>query len=432
MGIVSGVSVSHESASIELIESLAVPTSDVVEHLLSEPGVSEAVALSTCNRFEAYVVTNERAAGRTALDDQVAAAPADATRELDHEESLRHLMRVAAGLESLVLGEDQILGQVREAYTEARDAGGVDRILDDALMKALHVGERARSETAINEGIVSLGSAAVELARQERPLLESTALVVGAGEMGSIAAAALADAVDELVVANRTVERAEQIAADFRATAVGLDALPSAVEAADVVVTATGSPDYVVDEEVLAGAGETFLVDIGQPRDVAPAAADRPGATVRDLDALESVTDRTRDQRREAAEAVEAIIDEELDHLLTQYKRKRADQVIAAMYEGAERMKEAELRKARSQLEAADTPGERRAVLDSLADALVGQLLAAPTRSLRDAAEHDDWETIHTALQLFDPRVDVASDELPESMRQGMPPGVVERFTGDD
>jgi glutamyl-tRNA reductase len=247
--------------------------------------------------------------------------------------------------------------------------------------------------------------------------------------MGSIAAAALADAVDELVVANRTVERAEQIAADFRATAVGLDALPSAVEAADVVVTATGSPDYVVDEEVLAGAGETFLVDIGQPRDVDPAAAEREHTTVRDLDALESVTDRTRDQRREAAEAVEAIIDEELDHLLTQYKRKRADQVIAAMYEGAERMKEAELRKARTQLEAAETEAEREEVLESLADALVGQLLAAPTESLRDAAEHDDWETIHTALRLFDPRVDVASEELPESMRQGMPPGAVEQFT---
>jgi glutamyl-tRNA reductase len=148
------------------------------------------------------------------------------------------------------------------------------------------------------------------------------------------------------------------------------------------------------------------------------------------MDALESVTEETRARRREAADAVEALVDEELDHLLAQYKRKRADQVIAAMYEGADRMKEAELRKARSQLAAADTEAEREAVLESLADALVGQLLAAPTQSLRDAAEHDDWETIHTALRLFDPRTDADDGAIPESVQQGMPPAVVEQLTG--
>lgn len=429
LGIISGVSVSHRGASVEQIESVSEPEDEAVAALLAEPGVTEAVALATCNRFEAYVVTDDRGTARDALDPLVDDLPADAVRELGHEESLRHLMRVAAGLESLVLGEDQIIGQVREAYQTAREAGAVGRLLDDALVKAIRVGERARTETAINEGIVSLGSAAVELAREERNLDDATGLVVGVGEMGSLAATALDDEVAELVVANRTLERAEQVAASLGASAVGLGALSAALAEADVAVVATSSTEHVVEADLLANAGETFVVDIGQPRDVEPAADDLPNATVRDLDALEAVTTETRAQRREAVATVEVLVDEELDHLLTQYKRKRADQVIATMYEGAERIKTAELRKASSQLAAAESPEEREAVLDALADALVGQLLAAPTKSLREAAENDDWETIHTAIQLFDPRIDAVADDPSEGM--GVPPAVVEQLTDD-
>lgn len=428
LGIISGVSVSHRDASVEQIEAVSDGEAETVSTLLAAPGVTEAFALATCNRFEAYVVADDRETATEALDPLVATLQEDAVRELGHEESLRHLMQVSAGLESLVLGEDQILGQVRDAYQAAREAGGIGRLLDDALIKAIRVGERARTETSINEGIVSLGSAAVELAGTECNLAEATGLVVGAGEMGSLAATALADGVADLVVANRTLERAEQVAADVGASAIGLDALPVALADADVVVVATDSPDHVVETDVLAEAGETFVVDIGQPRDVEPAATDLPNVTVRDLDALKAVTEKTRAQRREAVASVEALVDEELNHLLTQYKRKRADQVVATMYEGAERVKEAELRKARSQLEAAANAEEREAVLDALADALVGQLLAAPTRSLREAAENDDWETIHTAIQLFDPRIEAIADDPADS---AVPPAVVEQLTDD-
>lgn len=445
-GIIVAGSLSHRNASVEEIEAVCSETQrEAVERLGEQPGVSEAFVLQTCNRAEAYVVARDATTGSDALSTYFTDASPDVVEELGHEESLKHLMRVACGLESLVLGEDQIIGQVREAYEDARAAGGIGPTLDDAVLKALHVGERARTETEINEGVVSLGSAAVELAAAERNLERATVLVVGAGEMSTLAARSLDGRVERIVVANRTLPHAEHIVSELETSgaAVGLAALPVATEEADVVITATGSDDYVLDVDTFEHAGETLVLDIAQPRDVDPAAGDLDALEVRDLDALERVTATTRARRREAAETVAAMIDDEFDHLISQYKRKRADQVIAAMYEGAERMKARELQTAVSRLEAetGEVGDDERAIIESLADALVGQLLAAPTRSLRDAAENDDWSTINTALQLFDPgfkpepaempSVPMATpEELPERGR--MPAAVLEQLAADD
>jgi len=453
-GIISGVSVSHERATVDEIETVAdAGTEDAVAALLDHPAVEEAFVLQTCNRAEAYVVTEDVAAGRAALAEYVAPVAGGTVRELSHEASIRHLMGVASGLESLVVGEDQIIGQFRDAVAAAREAGGVGPTLDAALVKAIHVGERAREQTAINEGIVSLGSAAAELAAREsaEPLATATALVVGAGEMGTLAAEALATRADRVVVANRTRRAAEHVAgaldADADAAAVGLSRLPSVVDEAAVLVTATGADDPVVGPEALADAGETVVVDIARPRDLAPEAAALSNVTVHDLDDLESVTERTLAEREAAAREVEAIIEEAIEELLVQYKRKRADEVIAAMYEGAERMKAEEVDEALSRLEASGgVSDEQREVIESMADALVSQLLAAPTRSLRDAAEHDDWTTISTALRLFDPSSDDSrggsgmppgldagadAEEIPEEVRAEMPAAVLDRLSDD-
>ena len=446
--IVVGASVSHSRADVAAIESACADSHRAaVRSLLEAPAVSEAFVLQTCNRAEAYVVAAEETGGRETLADHFAAVDEDAIRELGHEASLRHLMRVACGLESLVLGEDQVIGQVRAAYEDARAAGGIGPTLDDAVLKALHVGERAREETAINEGAVSLGSAAVRLLRAERGLEGATALVVGAGEIARLAARSVATAADRVIVANRTVPHAEHVVSELSVdgTAVGLDAVPAALEAADVVITATASQDHVLDRCALEGAGETFVVDLARPRDVAPDAAGLEAVDVRDLDALESVTEATRRRRRKAADRVEAMVDDEFDRLLSQYKRKRADEVIAAMYEGAERVKDRQLHTAIARLDAGGdgVTDHEREVLESMADALVGQLLSPPTRRLREAAENDDWTTINTALQLFEPglepgRVDAESlpdgpDAIPEEVRERMPDAVVEQLrTGED
>ncbi|WP_340098133.1 glutamyl-tRNA reductase [Salinibaculum salinum] len=439
-GVITGISISHTNASVEQLESV-VETSQrgTVATLLDQRGVEEAYVLQTCNRVEGYVVTSDFETGRDALGVVTDGIDSDLVAEMDHERSLRHLLRVAAGLESLVLGEDQILGQVSDAYEDARSVGGIGPLLEDAVTKAIRVGERARTETAINEGVVSLASAAVQLASEQRALEEATGLVVGAGEMGSLAVKSLGDHVERLLVANRTVPHAAHLAeqTNAEASAIALDALSVAVAEADVVVSATGSSGPVIDRDALAAAGETFVVDIAQPRDVSPDADDLENVTVYDLDALESVTEKTRRQRERAAEAVEDIVDTEFDNLLAQYKRKRADQVISAMYESAERVKAAELQTAMGKL---DLDDDEEAIVESMADAIVSQLLAAPTSSLRDAAAEDDWSTIQTALQLFDPNfgpeddvppsfvAGMSPEEIPPGMREEMPTAVLDQL----
>lgn len=433
-GVITGVSVAHTRASVDEIDAAGGDSvRATVSDLLAREGVSEAYAVSTCNRSEAYVVTDRAADGAAALSTFAPDVREGAVRHLDHEESLRHLMRVAAGLESLVLGEDQILGQVRTAYEEARSAGGIGPMLEESVTKAIHVGERARTETAINEGVVSLGSAAVELAARELDLSGVTAVVVGAGEMGTLAARALADTpAAEVVVANRTVPHAEHVAGEVEtdARAVPLSELVEVLPAADLVISATGAPEPVLGRGDLVDAGEVVCIDIAQPRDVEVAADALDGVTLYDIDALESVTRRTREQREAEARAVEAMIDDELDRLLDSFKRKRADEVISAMYAAAERTKTREVDTALTKLETqGGLTAEQRETVESLADALVGQLLAAPTKSLREAAGEDDWTTIQTALRLFDPEFD-APPETPggEGDPERPPEGLVEEL----
>ncbi|WP_136688034.1 glutamyl-tRNA reductase [Halorhabdus amylolytica] len=414
--VVSGLSVAHQHAIVEEIDAVSADSQgEAVEQLLEQSNVAEAFVLQTCNRAERYVVTEEPEAGRAALARATPDAPASSIVEMGHEESLRHLLRVAAGLESLVPGEDQILGQVRDAYEDARNADGLGPVLEEAVTKAIHVGERARTETAINEGVVSLGSAAVELADRECRLDGGRALIVGAGEIATLAAKAL-DArtdIDQLLVANRTVPHAEHVASmvEVPAESIALDSLPSAVDRVDLLVSATASPDPIVDIDVFDDTGETVVVDIGQPRDVPREADGFNGVDVFDLDDLEAVTAETRASRKVAAEEVEAIIETEFEHLLTRYKRARADDVISSMYEGAERIKARELQDAFGKL---DLDADEQEVLEAMADSLVNQLLAAPTESLRNAAEEDDWTTIDTALRLFDP--DFGNEDTPDSI----------------
>ncbi|WP_049901783.1 glutamyl-tRNA reductase [Natrinema sp. J7-1] len=416
-GVVTAARVTHESGTVDQLAAASPDSQETaVTELLTVPDIEEAYVLSTCNRVEAYVVGADHAVGRAALEEFFAAVDDDAVVTTAHDKSLRHLLRVAAGLESVILGEDQIIGQVRTAYEDARAAGGIGSMLEAAVTKAIHVGERARTETAINEGVVSLGSAATRRGAAELPLDGATALVVGAGEMGRLAARNLAaSGIDELVVANRTVAHADHLVGDLEVEidtrVVPLEALETVVTGAEVVVTATGSDEPILgprhldadpDRDAAESGTEQVIVDLGQPRDVAPTAGTLPTVQVFDLDDLESVTAETREQRADAAREVEAMIDREYDLLTEQYKRARADEAIAAMYESAERIKDREVETALSRLEGEVTEGQRE-VVESMADALVNQLLAPPTKSLREAAAEDDWSTIHTALQLFNP-----------------------------
>lgn len=427
-GVVTGVAVTHRRATLDEIGAAGGGDArTTLDEVTRHDGVREAFALHTCNRAEAYVVTESPADGRAALESFAPEVRDGAIRRLDHEDSLRHLLRVAAGLESQVLGEDEILGQVRNALEAAEGVGALGPTLGSAVRKALHVGERARTETSINEGTTSLARAAVEAAGEKTTLAGATGLVVGAGETGQTAARALVDAgVGNLVVANRTLERASALAAelDLPATAIPLGEATTRVAHADIMVTATASAEPVFDSSALAGAGETVVVDLAVPRDVDPTVKTVAGVTLRDVTALHEITDRTRERRKAAAEAVAAMVDDEFERLLRSYKRERADEAIGAMYEGADRMKQAELARLRSRLTECDgdeLTEDQHEAIEAFADSLVNQLLAPPTQSLKAAAEADDLTTIQTAMGLFDPTVDTPQvDAAPDRPDAGV------------
>ncbi len=413
-GVISGARVTHERADVDAIAAAGGDDArSDLDALLSHDAVQEAYVLRTCNRSEAYVVTDDATAARPALSAFVADVPASAVVRTGHEDSIRHLLRVAAGLESMVLGEHAVLGQVRADYETARGVDGVGPVLEEVVPKAIHVGERVRSETAIDEGARSLGSAAVRFLEDCVTLARATVLVVGAGDMASTVARWLEDRpVDRIVVVNRSLDSARDLTTNLavETTVAPMDDLADRMATADAVVAATGASDPVIDvgtalEAGVAGDdGPACVVDMGQPRDVAARVDEVEGVSLYDLDDIESVTGRTHERRRQAAETAETIVEDELDHLLRRFKRKRADDVVAAMHESADRVKRRELETALQKLETqGGLTDAQRETVEALADALVGQLMAAPTKSLREAAGEDDWETIATAIRLFDP-----------------------------
>ena len=395
---IAGLSLSHDddAASADRIAAATGEDGrDALERLLAAPGVIEAFVLWTCNRAEWYVVAAPGAA-RDALAEVPPDVAVEHGRSLDRTASFEHLLRVAAGLESMVLGEDQILGQVRRAVEDARAADGIGPVFESALGRALRAGERARSETGINDGVVSLPSAAVKLVRENAGLPGATALVVGAGEMGRLAAQHLAPHADRLVIANRTPDRAAAIADELGCgvRGTGLEELPALLADAHAVVSATGSSEHVLDRETVAAAGETFVVDLAHPRDTQPSIDELPGVTVYDLDRLEVITDKTRRARREAADRVTGIVDEELDRLAAQLRRRRAEDAIAELHKRATDTKAEAVETALDRL---DLSPEEAAVVESMADSLVSRLLAAPTANLRGAAERGDWAELRAA-----------------------------------
>ncbi|MDG5775752.1 glutamyl-tRNA reductase [Haloarculaceae archaeon H-GB1-1] len=404
-GTLVGVRLSHDVADVDALEAARADEVDVLGTVLDSPGVSEAFALATCNRIEAYAVADDETAGFRALSETPIAGRSECVR-MDQTTCLEHLLRVAAGLESLVVGEDEILGQVERGYETARSVDAVGPVLETVVTKAIRVGKRARTETAINEGAGSVATAATDLLGREAPLAGATALVVGAGRMGAAAARALASsAADTLVVANRTPERARLVCEDLTAQAspASLSDLDGLLDEADTVVTATASPDPVVDEDTVAGAGETFFVDIAQPRDVSPAVADHPSCRVATLDDFDAVSESIRDRRREAVREVEALVTDAVPDLRTQLRRRRVDGAIATLYGDAERVKQRQVEVALERLDASGgLDADERDVVESLADALVSRLLADPTAALRRAAAEDDPERVAALTRLFE------------------------------
>lgn len=395
------VGISHLTAPVEVREKLAFGADELPFALAAASRrFSGAVILSTCNRTELYASVSEGQAQPRALIEFINGlkeTEVDATLFycLTHADAVRHLFRVAAGIESMVLGEYQILGQVRDAMSAATRAGTLDGVLSRAFHSAVSVGRRARVETAISRQAVSVSSAAVALARRSLgDLAGKTVLVISAGETGKLAAKSLAHhARSRIIVANRHPERAlelvEELGAD--AEAVPLTDLRRALAEADIVISGTSAEGFVVGaadvREVMARRPERGLlfIDIAVPRDVDPAVAEIDGVHLYDIDDLEAVAASGLEGRQAEVGRVERIVEEEVEDFLRWWGSLDVVPVIAALRERAEAIRRQELEKTLKRMPHLDDEARRR--IEAMTNAIVKKMLDRPIARLKDGAD---------------------------------------------
>jgi glutamyl-tRNA reductase len=405
------VGTSHRLSPVEERERVAYDLAGAAELARRLALDGEAVCLSTCNRTELYVVDPDPEAAEARASKALLGDEVELYRMTDEAAAL-HLFRVAAGLDSLVPGEGEILGQVRDAY----EAGAHGPVLDRLFREALRVGKKVRTETAINESPASVSSAAAALAQQVfGDLTGCRVLLVGAGEVSELAARALAARGATIAaVTSRTQANAEQLAAAFDARAVPFAGLGSELEHADVVVSSTSSPEPILSREQVPDrkGRPLFVIDLAVPRDVEPGVAQLEDCYLYDIDDLQAVVRESLSGRRREAERAEAIVEHEAERFRDWQASLRVVPAIASLRERAESIRSGELAKAESRLEGL-SESERRTV-ESLTTQIVNKLLHLPIVRLKQAAAAEGSGYVEVAKDLFG----LPDDENADSRRK--------------
>ncbi|HRE01279.1 MAG TPA: glutamyl-tRNA reductase [Ilumatobacteraceae bacterium] len=412
------IGVNHRTGPIDVLERVAVSVESgpkALTGLISRPYVRETVLLSTCNRTEVYVVAERFHGAYADIRDFFCELGGLTPDELhphlysqhDHG-AITHLFEVAAGLDSAVLGEHEILGQVRGAWQLAQREGGSKSTLNLLFRHAVETGKRVRTDTAIGRGTASVSHAAVEMATEHLGSLHAKrVLVVGAGEMGEGVAVALASAgAASITVINRTEERAMQLAERVGGGVAHFSALSDAIAVADVVVTCTGSGTLVLDHDAVAAARHTaanplLIVDIAVPRDVDASVGTLDGVTVLNLDDLRDWAARGVEQRWAEAEAVRGIVAEEVERFQIELTSRQAAPLVAQLHQRADSIRQSELDRFAPRLASLDA-GQREAV-EAVTRGIVAKLLHAPSVRLKGDSGTPSGERNAAAVRdLFD------------------------------
>ncbi len=434
--MISVVGLSHKTAPLDVRERLAFgpdALADVLGKLLRAPGVGECVLLSTCNRVEVYAAP----AGRSATPDDVAATSHAILKVLcevggaavephlgaSHGRvAIRHLFRVAASLDSLVVGEPQILGQLKDAIEFARAEKALGSTLGNAMHRAVRVGKRVRTETQIGAGQVSVSSVAVDLASQIFGELEGrVALLVGAGEMAEAAAKLLVKAGARLIVVNRSPDRAAALAREVGGDPRVWAELERSVVEADIVISSTASPRFVITRDLVKGARRArrgrslFLIDIAVPRDVEPSVNDLENVFLYDVDDLSQIVARSLEGRAAEAARAEAIVEDEANGFEAWTLEQAMTPVIVGLRARTRAVLAAEVERSLTGKLRHLPPADRDA-LAILVDAATNKLLHAPVTRLRAAAgESRAADYVEALRELFDLPEISATDEKPSS-----------------
>jgi glutamyl-tRNA reductase len=418
MSVIFVTGVNPGSAPVEVRERLAMSSEDVVAALAEigeTDGLAETMVVSTCNRVEVWgVAETERGATaalevlcrRRGVDPQ---ALAGFVRTKTATEAIRHCFRVAASLDSVVVGEPQILGQVKDAFAVARRCGTVGPLLDRVVSRAFSVAKRVRTETGLGQHAVSVSFVAVELARKIFGELRTrSALLIGAGEMGELSARHLvSQGLARLYVANRTWSKAAALAEALAATPIPFERRAEALAMADIVITSTGAPDPIVTRDVVhaamtaRGHRPLFVIDIAVPRDVEPGVGELPNVFCYDVDDLRHVAEANRKEREREALKAEGLVEREVAKWAAGLQALDVVPTIVSLRRRLDAMREAEMTKALARIPDA-SPATREA-LEALSTALLNKILHPPTSKLRDSAQTGSGDRWVTAVkELFD------------------------------
>ncbi len=431
--------VSHKTAPVELRERLDFSSRDVgtaVQALAARSAATEAVLLSTCNRSEVYVVSDDPLQARTDIVQFLCSyhgIPADAfvphVFERSDGDATRHLFRVAAGLDSLIVGEPQILGQVKDAFHVASEHQCAGPLLTRLFQASFGVGKRVRSETALGEGAVSVGFAAIELARKIfGRLADRSVLVVGAGEIATLAAQHLhGQGVGPIVVTSRTATSADKLAASVSGSAIGWDQLGAAVAEADIVVTGTGSPQPVLTRsgvESAIGARRSrplFIMDLAVPRDVEASVGMLEDVFLYNVDDLQALVHLNVSRRGSEVERAEAIVGEEAARFAVWRRSRGAVPTVVALRRRFESIRQAELERLGVKLAGLSTADRER--VDEVTRLIVEKLLLEPTSRLKALPDEETQaaytEAVSRLFGLRDEPVDIDEPaDMPPAARR--------------
>jgi len=411
------LSVSHKKAGLPMLESVTLRNkSEFAKTVIKEGMLQECVVLQTCHRVEVYGVAQDSTKNGSvnrilrSWSSRVGVSYDVLSRvyELyEGKEALAHLFSLAAGLESIVVGEDQILGQVRTAYVNAKKLGSVGHVLERAFMKAINTGRRVRSETSINEGSLSVSSAAVDLGAEELGGLESVrALVIGAGEAASIAADALKRRrAKEIVIANRSFDKGAALAGKVSGRAVGLDAVYDVIPCVDLVIVAVSVDKPILEacsaEKVLArrSGSKLLVVDLSQPKAVEEAVGLLRGVVLRNIEDLKEVIRKNVQNRRAEAEKARLLVAEELELFERELSWVLVEPLVSAIYRSLESVRRREFERAVRKM--AESDARKVMVVERFSKELVERIMQVPTEELKKAALDNESTLLSAAERLF-------------------------------
>ena len=405
----------HKTAPLEIRERVSFPKEQLPEALpMLADQIGEGVILSTCNRTEIYTVAEEPTeaageirqfiAGYHGLDPQ---SLAPHLYDYTDVEAVRHLFRVASSLDSMILGESQILGQVREALTIASKSHALRAPISRLFHRAIRTGRRVREETAVGRNALSISYAAAQLTQRVLgDLGELTVLLIGAGEAGKLVAEALrTTGVRDLMVSNRTVERAEELSDSLGGRVVPFSEMGSSLANADVVIAATEAPEFVLTSDTIASAADErngralFLFDLAVPRNIEPHAATIDNVSLFNIDDLSLIAEKNLEERKEAAADAEEIVEEETVRFVEWWDSLEAVPLIKALRQKAERIRQRELTQAIRRMP--DLSSKDTELLDAMTRSIINGVLHDPTISLKNGADEAHLQTVRDLFNLW-------------------------------